>query len=1089
MKNHFLNLARCCLLIFCLLIAPQVIAQKTITGVVTDGSNNESLIGGNVMVKGQKVGTVTDFDGKFRISASPSDVLVITYIGMEKQEIPVLDKTVINVTLQSNSTQLSEVVAIGYGSVKKSDLTGSVSVISAKELTKNPATSAAQALQGKAPGVLVTQSGAPGGGATIRVRGVGSINKGADPIFILDGVQVGNINGIQPQDIENIQVLKDASATAIYGANGSNGVVILNTKRGKSGKPQVNLNTYLSANFAPVRYDVMNANQYADFYTAVDKNSWEKSDPAKRTPTFVANPAYGQNFRQKYYGAGWEQGTDWQNQLFKTGINQNYNLSVSGGGDDSNYNVSLAYNKEDGNVIKSNAERYSIRANSDFKLSKHIKVGENFSANYSVSESPDVVQSSIWDLNTSPLMRVNNAYYKGGFESPQTPYYIDNNGNAIVGAPPVDNSDTTKYTNTILNDKVNTIAAPSLGSNKSYGSGVLASVYMQIDFTDWLTYKITPSAEVAYGRNKNWLPAFTGNRSTGSAAGGTAILDENYYENIMLNLENQLTFKKTFNDTHNVQATAVYQIRSSQSNSIAGNKQGYDFPQLNTLSNGGTSAIALNGYSSDYRMLSYLCRVMYDYKSKYFVTGSYRSDGVSVFAPGFRRGDFKSASVAWKINEDFFQNVQNIDALKMRLGWGQTGNSQIGGGFQYLDQIFNNTGFSPVFGADQHIANAQYVFYGLASKEIHWESAEMYNFGFDLNMYNGKLQATAEYYIKNNSDLLVQLPISAAFGRQDGNPWYNAGNIQNRGVELSFQWRDKIGDFNYGLMSNFTTIKNQVNYLPVSDITTGNNRTQVGHSIGALYGYAADGIIQLNEENYTKVVTSDGTTKDWQKELDTKGVWTGNYLGYKHETYLGNAISPQPGDIRYKDLNADGNIDALDRTIIGKTIPSFTYTVGLDCSYKSFDFNVFLFGVSDFQIYNQQRASLSSMNSQDMMHNKLNDFAQNHWTIENASTTYVRVDASNRNSNDQISSFWIEDGSFLRIKDIQIGYNLPKKNSKLLGVGSVRVYANASNLYHFTSYRGRDPEGLISSNPLNSGTDSGNYTVPRSFTFGLQIGF
>jgi len=1030
-------------------------AQTVVTGTVRDAKTSETIPGVNVSIAGTNQGTTTNLEGKFTITVpNLSATLKFSFVGYTSQQVLLNGKTELTIALAEDRLNLEEVVVIGYGVVKKSDLTGSVSVVSTEELTRNPTASAAQALQGKAPGVLVTQSGRPGGGATIRVRGVGSINNGSDPIYIVDGVQVGNIDGIQPQEIESLQVLKDASASAIYGANGSNGVIIVTTKRGKSGKPQVNLNTFVGLNLAPKKYGVMNADQYSAFYSALRG----------------AKPEYEQAFREKYYGAGWQQGTDWQNEMFKNGLNQNYNLSVSGGGDNSNYSVSFGYTKDDGTVIKSNADRYRIRANSDFKLSKHIKIGESFSMNYSSEESPIVVQTSVWDLNASPLMKIRNPYYKGGFESYQSVYWEDADGNLMQGRLP-DGYTGPVYSNTLGNDKPNPLAAPSLGDNRNYGLGTNASVYMQVDFTDWLTYKITPAAEVFYSRGKSWLPQFEGNRTPGQAS-----LSENYMEGISLNLENQLLFKKSFNEIHNVQATAVYHVRSGQFNNMSGAVNGFDFEQLNTLTNGGTTSKSMNGYTSQSRMLSYLGRVMYDYKGKYYATASFRSDGVDVFAPAFRRGNFASASVAWKVNEVFFKDVQEINALKLRLGWGQTGNSSIGGGFQYLDRISEATNFSPVFGDDQHIARAQYVFYGFASKEIHWEAAEMLNLGIDLSLFNNKLQSIIEYYVKNNKDLLVAIPISSAFGRIDGNPWFNTGNIQNRGVELSLQWRDNIGDFSYGIISNFTTIKNEVKYLPVTDITTGNNRTIEGHSIGALYGYVSDGIIQLDESNYAK-----DSIGNWQKDAN------GLYTGYKHATHVGN--TPQPGDLKYADLNGDGDVTSLDKTIIGKTIPSFTYTIGFDCSYKSFDFNIFLFGVNDFDVFNSQRASLSSMNSQDMDHNKLNEFVQNAWTPENASTKYVRVDPSNRNVNDQISSFWIEDGSFLRIKDVQLGFNLPQKSCKQLGIASLRLYASASNLYCFTSYKGRDPEGFMSANPLSSGTDYGDYAIPRSFIGGLQIGF
>ncbi|MGE5393540.1 MAG: TonB-dependent receptor [Candidatus Saccharibacteria bacterium] len=1030
-----------------------------VRGKVTSEVDRQSLPGVSVIVKGTTVGVITDAEGNYSINVPQGGkVLVFSFIGMAPKEVTIGDQSVINVSLAENVVSVDEVVVIGYGTVKKSDLTGSVAVVSTKELTKNPAPSASAALQGKAPGVLVMQSAEPGGASHIRVRGIGSINGSSEPIYIVDGVRVGGISNIQPQEIESMQILKDASASAIYGANGSNGVVIVTTKRGKPGKTQVSLNSYVSLTEAPEQYDMMNADQYANFYRAI------KGDL----------PEYDQAFREKYYGEGWQQGTNWQDQMFKTGLNQNYHISLSGGGENSNYQISMGYLKEDGTVIKTNAERYTIRANSDFKIGKHIKIGESISMNYHVKEVPMTNQIGIYDLISSPLMKVHNSFYKGGFESPQTIYWIDENGNLQLGSDPIGNHN---YSNTLGNDKPNQLAAPSLGDDKRYGLGTLSTVYVQVDFTKWLTYKVTPAAEVNYYRNKAWLPRFTGNRAPGSAS-----LNEEYGEGITLNLENQILINKKLGD-HNIQATAVHQVLSTKNNSILGSEAGFDFEQLNTLANGGTTSSSLKGYTnSDPRMLSYLGRIIYDYKNKYLLTGSYRSDGISLFPTHLRRGHFLSGSVAWKLKEDLLQNVDQIDELKLRAGWGQTGNSDVGGGFKYVDKISENTQFSPVFGDDQHIARAQYVFYGLANPLFSWETAEMTNIGFDLNMFKNKLQMTAEYYIKDNNDLLVAINSSSVYGRIDGFPWYNAGNIRNSGLELSLQWREKKRGFEYGITSNLTTVKNEVKYLPVTDITSGNNRTIVGHSIGALYGYVSEGIIQLDESNYAK-----DNNGNWQKELDPQGNWTGNYVGYLHATHENNI--PQPGDIRFKDLNGDGNINALDKTIIGKTMPSLIYSLGFDCNYKNFDFNIFLYGLTDFQIFNAQRANLSSMNSQDMDHNKLNDFAQNHWTLENASTTHVRVDYSNRNVNDRISTFWVENGSFLRVKDVQLGYTLGGHNSSKAGIASVRLYVNASNLFCFTKYKGRDPEGFVSNDPKNGGTDNGDYSLPRAFTGGLQVEF
>ncbi len=1063
-RNHIQKHARTLLLLLALTIGHFIIAQKLVTGTVIDGGINEPLIGGTVVVKGSTTGTITDINGKFSISVKPTDVLVISYIGLEKEEVAVGEKTTFTIKLQPASTQLAEVVSIGYATVKKSDLTGSVAVVSAKELTRNPATSAAQALQGKAPGVLVSQSGAPGGAATIRVRGVGSINKSADPIFILDGIQVSNINGVQPQDIESFQVLKDASASAIYGANGSNGVVIITTKRGKSGKPQVNFNTYLTSNLAPRQYDVMNAQEYSDFYS----KALFAPNGLDKTYNNLVNPAHALSpeFRQKYYGEGWEQGTNWQDEIFKNGFNQNYNLSVAGGGDNSNFNISLGYLNEDGTVIKNTHERFQIRANSDFQLGKHIKIGENLSTNYSIGESPMNIQSSIYDLNTSPLMRVHNPDLKGGFESYQMQFWYDAENNLTSTLQPG-----IGYLNTIYNDKPNLLAAPMNGSNMSYSSNTTASMYALIDVTPALSFKFTPSVDIINSRSRAWMKQFDLNRYTGGSD-----LKEGYTSIMNFNMESQVTFKKLFNQIHNIQATAVHTVRQQEVNYISGDANGFDFESLNTLSNGGSaiSPALVSGGLSELRMISYLARIMYDYKSKYYVTASWRSDGISLFGPGHRRGDFYSGSLAWKINEDFFKDVRNLDLLKMRVGWGQTGNSNIGGGFQYVNQITNSNDFYPVFGNNQQVAKALYTFAQMGNPEIEWEKAEMLNAGFDFALLNSKLVGSVEYYIKTNKDLLVQVPLPIAMGiltSSPAKPWFNAADIQNKGLELSLQWRDKIGnDFDYNIMGSFTSISNTVNYMPTPNITGTNNRTVVGRPIGSLYGFVSEGIIQQTDAFYS--VNSDNTI---------------NLAGYKFALQEGQM--PQPGDIKYKDLNGDGAISALDKTIIGKTIPGYTYTIGFDCSYKNFDFNMFLFGIGDFDIYNEQRANLSSMNTQDQMHNKLADYGQNYWTPENASTTHVRVDTKNINKNDQISSFWIEDGSFLRVKDLQIGYNIPQKLAKPIGISTFRVYVNASNLYNFTSYKGRDPEGFISGNPLNSGVDNGAYTMPKSFTFGIQLGF
>lgn len=1034
MRNHLFSHAKWFAICILLMTGIELFGQSLVTGKVTESGTNDVLIGASIKIKGKTTGTITDLDGKFSIQAQPTDVLVFSYVGMKNTEVKVGTQKIIDVVLESNSQVLNEVVAIGYGTVKKSDLTGSVGVVSTKDLTKIPTTSAAQALQGRVPGVVVTQSGDPGSDVTIRVRGVGSITRSSDPIYIVDGIMTGSISGIQPQDIESMQVLKDASATAIYGANGSNGVILITTKRGKSGKTQITFSANSGISLEPTQYRVMNASEYSDFYSKINGNL----------------PEYQQSFRERYYGQNWQEGTNWQDEVFKKGSSSNYNLSVAGGGETSNFNISFGYTNDQGTVQKTSAERYRVRANSDFKIGKYLKIGENMSISYSTGESPVTYQSSVYNLQTSPLMRVFNDYYIGGYESPQTVYWEDSNGDLHAGAAPA-NYTGTIYKNTLFNDKTSPMAALMLGSNKRYSLGTAISSYLQVDFNKDLMFKTTPSAELSYGRTKNWLPGYEGNRHP-----ATASLSENYYETLVLSIENQLTYKKLINNIHNIQLTAVQSYRHLYNHNMSGTKTGFNFEELNVMAGGGTASTRLVGYEGENILLSYLGRVMYDYAGKYYLTASLRSDGVNLFAPSNRRGYFPSASIMWKVSEDFFKDVREIDLLKFRVGWGSTGNSNIGSDFQYYDKITEASNFSPVFGRSQTIANAQYIFYGMASGDIHWESADMINVGTDINLFKNKLQLTFEYYYKSVSDLLLQIPISYSFGRQDGNPWFNLGNIHNTGIEISGQWRDQIGKLGYGINASFTTTKNNVDYMPISDVTTTYNRTKVGYPIGSLFGYRAERIIQSNE----------------------------NYNSYPKQS---NAI-PQPGDLKYTDMNDDGVINELDKTIIGKTIPSLNLTLGLDLNYKNFDFNVFMYGLGDYQIYNYQRASMSSMNYQDMDHNKLLDYALNHWSTTNPSTKYVRVDPSNKNLNDQISSWWIEDGSFLRIKDIQLGYNFDQKLTKKLSLNSLRLYVSATNMFTLTKYKGRDPEGFASSDPLNSGVDQGAYSNARSFNFGIQLG-
>ncbi|MFN8207698.1 MAG: TonB-dependent receptor [Bacteroidales bacterium] len=1019
--------------ILSLFISTAAYSQRTVTGVVIDDVTGDPMIGATILIKGTTLGTTTDLDGKYSIEVAGSDaILVFSFVGSETQEIVVGDQQVINVRLLLSTKLLDELVVIGYGTVKKSDLTGSVAVVTSENLNRTPTSTFDKALQGKAAGVMVSQtSGKPGEGVAIRIRGLGSINKSSDPIYVVDGVITGSINSINPQDIESMQILKDASAAAIYGADGANGVIILTTKRGRSGKTNVSYSSYASINRVPKKLDVMNADEYAAFYNKIlEENNQTQF-------------AYSDAFREYYYGPGWEKGTDWQDAIVQTGIAQNHYINVSGGNENSNFSISGGYFNEKGILRKTGADRYNVRANSDFKIGKYVKVGETVNISRMSYQDIGSQQGNAWQVATiaSPLMKIFNPNNIGGYEGPQVSFVFP--------------GDTVGTNNTGGNDKPNPRGELDLPDYQRFSNNVMASAYIEVKPADWITFKVTPSVELYTGRTSNWLPKYDlGVRSVNRAS-----LHESYYDGQTYSLENQLTFSKSFGD-HTITGTGVYHVRGSNSTSLSVDGLGYNYPQLRVMSQASEWQNEL-GSIGEYRSLSSLGRVIYDYKGKYLFTGSIRRDGVApVFGEKNLFGVFPSLSFAWKLNEDLLQNVEQINLLKVRFGWGKTGNSRIDY-FGYDDFIDGTQNFSPVFGEVQKLVPGVNIFYSFANPFIKWESAAMTNIGFDMNAFNNKLQVSAEYYIKNQDDLLVRNGVPSIFGRSgDGSePWVNLARVQNRGFEIATSYKKMEGTFNYSVNLSLTTIKNEVKYVP-KDIPAGNNITMEMHSIGSLYGFIAERILT-------------------PADFDTSG----NYL------WAAPTKAPSPGDIKFKDLNNDGFINDRDKTIIGKPLPDMLLGLGFEGYFKGFDFSIFLNGMFNYQVFNAQRAGLCSFNVQDLDHNKLKEYVNNYYTSENPSTEFVRVDPNNENINDRISTWWIEDASFLRVKDLQLGYSLPSQISSALGITKGRIYVSAANSLVFTKYKGRDPEGAVSSSPINSGTDNGTYPTPRSVTFGIQVEF
>lgn len=1040
LSNSGLRILLACILLF--MSSFGLMAQRTVTGKLTDATDGSPLIGASVFIKGTTQGTVTNLDGEYSLQVSgPEDVIVFQYLGYITREVRVGDQTTIDVALAPDVEELEEVVVIGYGTVKKEDLTGAVAVVSSEDVEKSNLTSLSKALQGKASGVLISNtSGRPGSGVSIRIRGVGSINRSGQPLIVVDGIPGGgSLDELHPEDIESIQILKDASATAIYGADGSNGVILVETKKGSQTKPQVSFRGNVGFSNIPQMKDIMNADEYTQFYEEA-YDYFNATHPLTQTDM---PPAYTDERRAEF---GYVD-TDWQDLItVENAMSQNYYLGVSGGNEQATYRISGNYVDEEGILITTWRELFTLKVNSDLKIGDKIRLGETFSYTQRKGRNENPGQGNPWLMSAiaSPLMPVYNDTAKGGFQGPDE--YI-----------------------TGRNERTNTYGELNLREQLYEGNTFNASLYGEYDIFKGLTFKTTLGIIFSDGRNTNWLPRY----ELAQRSNPEASLQESSNRYRKYVWDQQLTYSNTFGK-HNITATAVHSMQDAFSNSISGTARGFEREYLRTLRNGNPENAAVQQWKTPDRFDSYLARMIYDYDSKYFLTASIRRDGSSRFGESYRWGNFPSFSLAWKINEDFFQNVGWLNMLKLRAGWGQTGNSNIGT-FVYDATISTATEHVYTLGLDQHPVFGAAPFYNIPSPNVKWEASTMINVGTDMSMFGNKLQFSGEYYYKKQDELLVQLPLPLLSGMSGDAtpPWVNLGEIHNTGVEFNLMYKENIGDFSFDINANFTTIKNVVDYLPAGNIIRDYNTAIVGNSIGAIYGYVAERILQLDDF-----------------ELDENG---NPIQDPENQQYFIKGPKQEdltaPGDIKFKDLNKDGIVNESDRTIIGKVIPDFTYGLNINAYYKGFDLNVFFTGIQNIDVYNQyrSRAGLASGDNTSKDENKLK-IVQNYWTPENPINDQTRISITDENFNGRTSSWWIEDASFLRLKDITLGYTLPQRLTNAMGIGSLRFYAGAVNLLTLTQYKGYDPE-VASTDILNTNIDQGTYPVPRTFLFGVTADF
>lgn len=1011
-----------------------VVFEIPISGTVTD-ENNAPLPGVNILVKGTTNGTTTDANGQYNLSVPDTEaILTFSFIGYATKEIPVGSQSIINVVLEVDIQSLSEVVVIGYGTQKREDLTGSIASVDTKAIGAVATNDITKAIQGQVAGVSVHSGGEPGAAPQIKIRGVSSFNNNT-PLYIVDGIQTP-INDLPTSDIESMEILKDASAAAIYGSRAANGVVIITTKRGKAGSLKVDYNGYVGFQTIANRFDVANREQYQLLVNEASANAGVAKLPANdsASPFFVSNVD-----------------TDWQEEAFKTGTIQEHTVSLSGGSEFATFNVSINRFDHKG-TIEGNGpayERTSFRINSDFNSGK-FKFGE--SINYSKIDQNFMTflhtgTSMIYILNAIPTLPVHDPSTIDGYSSASQTIHGSYTANAI-GFNNLIDSETDRYR-----------FMGNVYGEYEFLKGLKYRLSLSYERTDWKDFYFQPVHDLGwfYVNNIAKLNDWRGSGYTGT-------------------IENTVTYAKEIRD-HNFSAMVGNTVLQSGISRINGHAEGFTEPYFKVLSQG-TSGISVTGSEEINRLLSYFGRLIYSYKDKYLLTATVRRDASSRFGANYRWGTFPSVAVGWKIhNEGFMKSLDFLSQMKLRASYGELGNQEIP---PYQYEAFINPYAHAVFSNQLAVGATQVEF---ATPDIRWESKKSTNVGFDFGFLEDRLTFSAEYYHNTSEDMLIRVRIPESTGVYNWkSPYVNGASVRNSGFEFQLGYRKMKGEFSYGINANLSTLKNEVLSLGYGDkpIYGGISRTAVGGEVGELYGWAIDGIFQT------------------QSEIDALNGQSP--IGRYQEEATG------PGDFKFRDTNGrgtdglltgqpDGKIDDDDRVYLGSAIPNLYFGLNINMAYKGFDLSVLASGVSGNKIFNGLRSSLENGAGWDNYSTNM----LNRWTPDNTDTDVPRVVMYDPNKNGRSSSRWLEDGSYLKITTVQLGYNVPQSILSKVKLSKLRVYVTGQNLYTFTDYSGFDPDfgsdgltdravdqGAYPNKPFTA--FAGGLPNPRTVLFGLQLG-
>lgn len=1010
--------------IVALLSAFSIYAQqvKKVSGTVTDASTGETLIGVSVVETGTANGTVTDIDGKYSLDVS-GQTLTFSYVGYNKQTINVTKDGEINVQLSPN-TELEAVVVIGYGTQRKSDLTGSIASISSKDVKNFAVPNVSQLMTGKAAGVYVAaSSGQPGSNAVVRVRGFGTVNDN-NPLYVVDGQPLDNINNINPSDIESIEVLKDASAAAIYGSRGSNGVILVTTKKGVAGQTAIALDAFVGIKSSYRGLKMANSEQFYNFMTEAYKNSGETLDP-KFT---------------KQYERGFD--TDWWDAVTRNAFNQNYNLSIRKGSENMRTSFSLGYLDDQGAIITTKFNRISLKLNQEYDLNKHITVGTNIGIAKIRLQDAGALPNFNFIVRADPFTPVINPLV-----DPSSENYIYN-----------------RFAPTEWSFDPNPVGILKSTDRGTDSFNAFGNIFANIKLFKGISYRFQYSFERNNDVFKEFRPIFQSVFSEYNLANieGKYRKETELTNNsaVVFNsvVEQQLNYNYS-NDQHNFSAMLATTYESNDYQTInAFKRNGPGNDESFRVLDAQTAGAQTSGSRVKTSLLSYLGRINYVYRDTYLATVSFRADGSSKFAENNRWGYFPSFSLGWKVNnEEFFKNLDienTVSSLKLRAGWGQNGNQRIPRDAR-LTLIGTNDEMQWYFGTGH---TQGYVPVNMGNMDIRWETSQQTNIGIDMNLFRNHLDVSMDYFVKKTSDMLLQVPVPSLAGYPNST-WMNAGDVQNKGFEMIVNYRNEIGDFGYNVGANISTYKTEITNL-ASDIDfylTGDvSRTYVGGPMARFFGYKQVGIFQN------------------QEEID-------NYQ------LNGVKIQPnaKPGDFKFADLNGDGVINDKDRDFIGDPNPDLIYGFNINLNYKNFDLGMFFQGTLGNDIWNANKGVFASAGRK----NILAEAYTNAWFKEGDNATYPRITNSDSNDNFRGSSFYVENGSFLRLQNIQLGYTLPRslaEKTKLFS--NCRIYASGQNLFTFTKYTGLDPEVGVD-NAMNLGVDQSRYPSSRTVLFGVNLQF